>query len=189
MSVVYTGVLICDTMVGMNITNYDKARFWARVGVGKPNSCWYWDNPTHEFGYGWFGINGENKLAHRVAKIIWDGEEKEGMQVLHSCDNPACCNPNHLRWGTQEENIQDCVDRGRKTDPPRNSSLPPVMRGEDNPSSVMSWSKVRDLRRDWSKGEKGRYLSDKYGISISTVYQIVNYRTWKPSNLKEGASV
>lgn len=171
-----------------NISDYDKARFWSRVRVKDRNSCWYWDNPTHGFGYGWFGLGGKNRLAHRVAKIIWDGEEKPDLLVLHSCDNPACCNPYHLRWGTAMNNIQDCIDRGRKKDPPRNNTLPPVMRGEDNPSSIMNWNKVRKLRSEWARGEGVRALSEKYGISASTVYQIVNYRSWKENLRKESVN-
>ena len=37
----------------------------------------------------------------------------EGKIILHSCDNPSCVNPNHLRVGTWGENMQDRSDRMR----------------------------------------------------------------------------
>lgn len=164
----------------MKLNKKDIARFWSRVKVGNDNSCWYWDNPTHLFGYGWFRVNGRNHLSHRIAKIIWDdGLEMDNKFVLHNCNNPACCNPYHLRWGTQKENIEDSIKAGTKTDPPRNRNKPPVMKGEDNHISKMTNKSVKSLRRDRSKGISYKKLSEKYQISVSTVAQIVNFKTWK----------
>ncbi|MFB9187253.1 HNH endonuclease signature motif containing protein [Dactylosporangium sucinum] len=53
-------------------------------------------------------------LAHRVAWEVANGQPiPDGLQVLHSCDNPPCCNPAHLSIGTQAENMQQMVARGR----------------------------------------------------------------------------
>lgn len=165
----------------MKYTKFDEARFWSKVDVRKSNnSCWYWKNPTHVFGYGMFAIDKKHYTAHRLALIFFTGEEKKNMMVLHSCDNPACVNPNHLRWGTAKENTKDSIDRGRKTDPPRNGTLPPIRYGEENPISIMTEKKVKQLRMDYSKGDVShRELAKKYGISKSTVGQIVNYKSWK----------
>jgi hypothetical protein len=51
--------------------------------------------------------------AHRVVYESTVGELPVGMYVLHSCDNRACCNPEHLRLGTHEENMRDRAERAR----------------------------------------------------------------------------
>ena len=51
--------------------------------------------------------------AHRVAWEIARGPIPEGHVVRHRCDNPPCVNPDHLELGTQADNVQDMVDRGR----------------------------------------------------------------------------
>ena len=64
-------------------------------------------------GYGTFGFDGKVRKAHRVAYILTFGEIPEGHHILHSCDNPACVNPAHLRPGTRADNMQDALKRGR----------------------------------------------------------------------------
>ncbi len=165
----------------MKYRKIDEIRFWSSVNVTKKNNgCWYWKKNTgHSFGYGSFRINGKTYLSHRLALIFFCGNENKDKFVLHSCDNPACCNPNHLRWGTQKENISDSIKRGRKTDPPRNGSLPPVFYGEDCPTSVMTEKKVKELRKLYSEGWSVYDLAKRFNISKSTVYQIKNFKTWK----------
>lgn len=50
--------------------------------------------------------------AHVIAYRIARGDTKN-LQVLHECDNPICCNPSHLFLGTQKDNIQDMIKKGR----------------------------------------------------------------------------
>ena len=53
-------------------------------------------------------------LMHRIAWEAHNAEPiPEGMVVMHTCDNPECFNPHHLRLGTQSENMRDCVAKGR----------------------------------------------------------------------------
>lgn len=157
----------------------DEIRFWSKINVTNSNeSCWYWKaNTSHNFGYGSFRINGKTYSSHRLALMFYSGGIKDDLQANHKCNNPACCNPTHLYWGTQKENIRDSIIAGTKTDPPRNN--PPILRGEDNPHAVMTEDFIRNLRGDWQSEVSAKKLSKKYNISINTVYQIVNYRSWK----------
>jgi len=64
-------------------------------------------------GYGAFGFDGKVQKAHRVAYMLTHGPIPDGGHILHSCDNPSCVNPDHLRVGTHTENMRDKLARGR----------------------------------------------------------------------------
>lgn len=92
-------------------------KFWPKVICHGPGQCWEWCGNKHDFGYGMLGlkINGKWKSegAHRISWRIHKGQIPEGLNVLHSCDNPECTNPNHLFLGTQLDNLQDMLNKGR----------------------------------------------------------------------------
>lgn len=93
------------------------ARFWAKVDVRRVGECWEWTAARNEHGYGVFRLPLErrNMKAHRMAWWIAQGVRlDESVKLLHSCDNPPCVNPAHLRTGTQAENVHDMVSRGRQ---------------------------------------------------------------------------
>ena len=50
-------------------------------------------------------------------RTVWEAHNAEpipeGMYIRHTCDNPACCNPNHLVLGTPKDNVDDMFERGR----------------------------------------------------------------------------
>jgi hypothetical protein len=85
--------------------------------IKKTNSCWEWSGARNAKGYGMFnsgvGIT-RVQLAHRYAYATYKGELLPYMYVLHSCDNPSCVNPAHLFLGTQQDNMQDCLSKGRR---------------------------------------------------------------------------
>lgn len=90
--------------------------FWAAVDrSGGPAACWPYTKGLHGHGYGiTYTEDGTQVLAHRRALILTDGPPPDGKpHALHSCDNPPCSNPRHLRWGTHPENMADKVARGR----------------------------------------------------------------------------
>lgn len=77
--------------------------------------CWHWRRPRNAFGYGRITYQGRMQVVHRLAYEVWKGPIPDGMSVLHSCDNPSCINPEHLRLGTYSDNIKDAYARGRRT--------------------------------------------------------------------------
>lgn len=91
-------------------------RFWSKVLVGGAGECWLWLACRNKNGYGLFRYKGDPPhnigRAHVAAWRIVNGDTG-GLHVLHRCDNPPCCNPEHLFLGTQQENIEDMHRKGR----------------------------------------------------------------------------
>src|SRR2546429_469655 len=88
-------------------------RFWAQVEIRGPEDCWSWVGGKFQSGYGYFRYSRKLLRAHRVAWLIAKGEIPDELNVLHSCDHPACVNPNHLFLGTDADNMNDKVAKGR----------------------------------------------------------------------------
>jgi hypothetical protein len=86
-------------------------RFFSKVAV--TDDCWLWKANTDNNGYGLFGFDGKQWRAHRYMKHITDGLDTSKPIVMHTCDNPACVNPDHLVNGTIQENNLDKISKGR----------------------------------------------------------------------------
>lgn len=91
-------------------------RLWGRCEV--IGDCWEFQGRPTKGGYGQIHWRGRSWRAHRVAYTLAKGEIPSGLDVLHGCDNPPCVNPDHLRVGTDSDNIRDSFVRGRR-DPAR----------------------------------------------------------------------
>lgn len=149
-------------------------RFWPKVDVRGEDECWPWKAALHKFGYGWIGGYDETGkstklLSSRVAWALTRGPIPKGMQVLHKCDNPACCNPRHLFLGTQGDNVRDAVRKGRM---PR---IPKVW-GEDVHCAKLDAAKVREIR---ASSLSNRTLAKQMGVSAVAIGLARKYRTWK----------
>ena len=107
--------------------------------------------------------------AHRVSWEIHKGEIPKDVQVLHRCDVPACVNPSHLFLGTNTDNIADKLLKNRQH----------RMRGEKNGNSKITSTIATGIREMYSSGGISyRALAEKFNISKSQCFRIVNTKAW-----------
>jgi hypothetical protein len=95
-----------------------KKRFDAKCGLRNERGCIPWIGATNGRGYGQIRVGAASDglmLAHRASWILNRGPIPSGLFLLHECDNPRCVNVEHLRLGTQKENMTDAWARGRCT--------------------------------------------------------------------------
>lgn len=130
-------------------------RFWLKVSKRGPNECWPWTGARTRGGYGHLKLSKSRKVvrASRVSFAIYKGVPKR--LVLHTCDNPPCCNPSHLYDDSHKKNAADMMARGRA----RHLG---AGRGEDHPLA-----KITDAQAEKIKHSKRLQREDAalYGIS------------------------
>ncbi len=73
-----------------------------------PGGCWEFMGARLDSGYGKISLTRCKPIfAHRAVFAAIKGPIPEGALVLHSCDNPPCCNPDHLFLGSAKDNWLD----------------------------------------------------------------------------------
>jgi hypothetical protein len=143
--------------------------------IKKTDKCWEWSGGRSSNGYGVFmgGTKWESISAHRYAYLAYVGPIPALAVVMHSCDNKACVNPAHLQVGTAKQNTRDAFARG----------LNAGRRGSACPTAVLTQQQVDEIRvlyKPFDNKRGGRALGRIFGVTPSTVSQIVRNRTWQP---------
>ena len=148
------------------------SRFWNKVNIGSPDDCWEWTaskkGSTKRSSYGQFYIHGYKMVcAHRVAWMLANGDAKDGLCVLHKCNNPSCCNPSHLYLGTISDNSQDSIRAG--------THAWSNLKGEKHPQRKLTECDVLEIRRLYKTGiPSQRTLAKMFLVSQHTILRIVN---------------
>ncbi len=145
-------------------------RFWEKVQ--KTDKCWEWTASLGSRGYGQFMVStGNITKAHRMAWKLTYGEIPDKMEVLHNCDNPICCRPDHLFLGTQIDNINDMVRKKRngfKSQP-----------GETNGNHKYTTEQVLAIREKLHLGLPGRQISRELNVPEDIISLIKLNKIWK----------
>lgn len=129
------------------------------------SGCWEWVGSKDGRGYGVFCRGNKTCRAHRISYEAYKGKIPADMVICHSCDNPSCINPDHLRVGTMKENMADREARGRRD-----------VKGEQIGTSKLTESDVREIR---SSSLSLAAISEKYGIDKSNAWLVKTGRSWK----------
>jgi hypothetical protein len=136
-----------------------------------------WTGSTATQGYGTLSRGDGTRKLIRAHRAVWEqfngpipeGRGYHGAIVMHTSDNRACCNPAHLRLGTQLDNVRDMDTKGRRRYPVR-------PRGEANPNARLTADLVRLFR---ASPKTATALAREYGCDQTTVSQIRRGKTWK----------
>lgn len=147
-----------------NLTPKDVRRFCQKINFNADDGHWLWTAGADEHGYGRFWLRGQMVLPHRLMWYIEYGIDPGNYGVLHQCDTPPCCFPEHLFLGTQQDNASDMSVKGRST------------RGERSTSHKLTESQVKDILAQPYRTvtELGRI----YGVNHHTISDIRNGKTW-----------
>lgn len=176
----------------------EHGNFWSKVNKDGPipahkpelGPCWLWTGCTNENGYGivWNGITRKKIRVHRLAYFIERGQTD--LNVCHHCDVRNCVRPSHLFAGTQQQNMDDAVIKGR-TEPQRRtmkklweSQFSKTQCGEGGNGSKLKEQEVLEIFRLKAEGVYGTKIAKMLGISFTNVYKILRGERWKYLKLR-----
>lgn len=143
-------------------------RFEQRLEV-QPSGCIEYKGPHLFSGYGTFNYSGKKTLAHRFAWELWKGPIPAGMWVLHKCDNPPCCNIDHLFLGTCQDNTDDRINKGRDA----NRS------GQNNGRALLNEDDVRKIHTLLREGLTSVEVASRYSVTADTIRSLKSGFSWK----------
>lgn len=118
-------------------------------------------------GYGSVRVHGQTVGAHRHVCELAHGQPLDpSMEAAHSCGNPACCNPHHLRWATPAENSADKKTHGTQ----------PV--GERVGGAKFKNADILEMRRLRKCGLTFQEIADQFNHDIGATRRIIIGETW-----------
>lgn len=139
-----------------------------RIANADRSECWEWPFARSGHNYGFItprGRRGGTVAVHRFVLEYLGAEIPAGSFVCHKCDNPPCCNPDHLFVGTPQDNARDMVAKGRGVD----------NKGERHGMSKLTADDVRSIRRD---SRIQRVIAADFGINQQHVSEIKRGVAW-----------
>lgn len=142
---------------------------WLIEAIAEPSEdCIEWPFHVDAAGYAELEYLGKGRKGSQVALILSGIPRPEAPrnQALHSCDNPPCVNPRHLRWGTIQENM---ADRGRRGRTPH---------GTNQYAAILTDEVVREMRSRRSSGARVKDLAAEFGVTPSTAQAAIVGKTW-----------
>jgi site-specific DNA-cytosine methylase len=131
------------------------------------DECVLWPYAQFASGYGSVEFEGRTTRVHRLMCELAHGEPPaENLDACHSCGVRLCINPQHLRWGTREENMADAIAHDTTT------------RGERHASHKLKEGDVLDILNRLKLGETHESISQIYGVGRNTITDIAKGKNW-----------
>ena len=150
--------------------------FWDKVDQQGPDDCWNWKASVNRDGYGQFWIGYTFVPSHRYAYVYHSKKAlTPGILICHHCDNPRCCNPNHLFEGTAQDNAKDRISKGRQG----NSTPVNPAKGVRHWNSYLHDEDVSKIRRLSKAGVTGAELSKTFRVSRTQISYIIRRINWR----------
>lgn len=133
------------------------------------DECIEWPGARYENNYGSLTVDGKQWTVSRYVKMIADGldEAPIGLVARHTCDNPPCMNPRHLIWGTNQDNSDDKVIRGRHA------------YGAKVAGAKLTDEVVIEARKFFIEAGSLLKTRQRYGLGINSCRQMLMGTTWK----------
>lgn len=143
-------------------------RFKSKYIIDENTGCWNWVAALSNNGYGIFWFEDKNVYAHRYSFETFKNEITKDKVIMHLCDNPKCVNFNHLKLGTQADNIKDCVNKNRNS------------KGSKQGNSKLNEIQVNDIKKELLNPYYGilKDLALKYNVTKQAIYHIKNGKNW-----------
>jgi hypothetical protein len=145
-------------------------RLWNQIiKTDNTDDCWNWVGPVNSKKYGSLCLATKRKgvrkstrfYAHRLAWELTNGPISDGLFVCHKCDNPRCCNPNHLFLGTPKENVEDMILKGRYC------------------KHRLRKQQIKDIRNEYANGASQQEIATKYNVPYKVIHRVIFRKTWK----------
>lgn len=132
--------------------------------------CWNWKRTLNSSGYPNIRVKGKTVSVARVMAWIFKGFPLGSkLMIRHKCDNRKCVNPDHLEWGTNQDNMNDMKQRGRS----------PNNRGSRNPHSKLKEEDVMMIRELFRRGESIKDLAFQYRVTRTAISDVIHGKVWK----------
>lgn len=154
----------------------DRLKISYEKNVIRTEGCWDWKGPINKGGYTIMTCRKQNgaETGHRASWLIHKGEIPKFKHICHSCDNRRCTNPDHLWIGTNKQNNDDKIKKGREA-----KNTPPHKIGSENGASKLKEDQVKEIKELLKKGLTMVEIGRQYNVSKTTILRIKNKTHWK----------
>ena len=151
---------------------------WNKVDIKGEDECWNWKGYKNGGRYGRTWIDDRGYYAHRVIfnlaypntiTLSAPKDSDESGFLLHTCDNPSCCNPKHLFVGTHADNMADKVAKNRQA----------KFSSGKAPRCKLSMAQAREIRQLRKDGVSARDLAQRYEISLPSIKTLLRGHSYK----------